>query len=71
MAANPVFRAPELKLETEKKNSETTVRASGRIILETSATLEKALRDLIGEGNRIVLDLTNVDYIDGRSRGVC
>ena len=51
MAANPVFRAPELKLETEKKNSETTVRASGRIILETSATLEKALRDLIGEGS--------------------
>ena len=69
MAANPVFRAPELKLETEKKNSETTVRASGRIILETSATLEKALRDLIGEGNRIVLDLTNVDYVDSAGLG--
>ena len=69
MTANPVFRAPELKLETEKKNSETTVRASGRIILETSATLEKALRDLIGEGNRIVLDLTNVDYVDSAGLG--
>ena len=69
MAANPVFRAPELKLETEKKNSETTVRATGRIILETSATLEKTLRDLIAEGKRIVLDLTNVDYVDSAGLG--
>jgi anti-sigma B factor antagonist len=69
MATNPVFRTPELKLETEKKNSVTTVRASGRIILETAATLEKTLRDLIGEGNRIVLDLTNVDYVDSAGLG--
>lgn len=69
MATNPVFRAPELKLETEKNNSETTVRATGRIILETSATLEKTLRDLIAEGKRIVLDLTNVDYIDSAGLG--
>ena len=40
MAANPNFRAPELKLETEKKSSETIVRATGRIILQTSAMLE-------------------------------
>ena len=69
MAANPVFRDRELKLETEKKNSETTVRATGRIILETSATLEKTLRDLIAEGKRIVLDLTNVDYVDSAGLG--
>ncbi len=28
MAANPVIRAPELQLETEKKTSEATVRAT-------------------------------------------
>jgi len=69
MAANPVIRAPELKLETEKKDSQTTVRATGRITLNTSATLENALRDLIPEGKPIVLDLTNVDYIDSAGLG--
>jgi anti-sigma B factor antagonist len=69
MAANPNFRAPELKLETEKKSSETIVRATGRIILQTSAMLEKTLRDLMTEGKGIVLDLTNVDYIDSAGLG--
>ena len=43
MAANPVIRNPELKLETEKKNSETTLRATGRITLATAAKLENTL----------------------------
>jgi anti-anti-sigma factor len=69
MAANPVSRGPQLKLETEKKDSETTVRATGRVTLETAATLETTLRDLIAEGKRIVLDLTNVDYVDSAGLG--
>ena len=69
MAANPVIRGPQLKLETEKNNSETTVRATGRVTLETSATLESTLRDLTAEGKRIVLDLTNVDYVDSAGLG--
>ena len=69
MALNPVNRAPELKLETEKKDSETTIRATGRIVLTTSATLENTLRDLIAEGKRVVLDVTNVDYIDSAGLG--
>ena len=69
MAANPVSRGPQLKLETEKKDSKTTVRATGRVTLETAATLETTLRDLIAEGKRIVLDLTNVDYVDSAGLG--
>ena len=69
MAAEPVSRGPQLKLETEKKDSETTVRATGRVTLETSATLENTLRDLTAEGKRIVLDLTNVDYVDSAGLG--
>jgi anti-sigma B factor antagonist len=69
MAANPVIRAPELKLETEKKDSETIVRATGRITSATSTTLENTLRNLIAEGKRIVLDLTNADYIDSAGLG--
>ena len=69
MATGPVNRAPQLKLETEKKDSESTVRATGRVTLETSATLESTLRDLIAEGKRVVLDLTNVDYVDSAGLG--
>ena len=69
MAADPVSRGPQLKLETEKKDSETTVRATGRVTLETAATLETTLRNLIAEGKRIVLDLTNVDYVDSAGLG--
>jgi anti-sigma B factor antagonist len=69
MAVNPVIRAPELKLETEKKDSETTVRATGRIVLSSSPTLENTLRDLIAEGKHVVLDVTNVDYIDSAGLG--
>ncbi len=69
MAVNPVIRSDELKLEPEKKSAETTVRATGRITLTTAAALENTLRDLIAEGKRIVLDLTNVDYVDSAGLG--
>lgn len=69
MAANPVIRAAELRLEPEKGASETTVRATGRITSATSATLENTLRDLVSANKRVVLDLTNVDYIDSSGLG--
>jgi anti-sigma B factor antagonist len=68
MAANPV-RPAELKLESEKRDSETTVRATGRITSTTSATLENTLRDLVSSNKRVVLDLTRVDYIDSSGLG--
>ncbi|HXW89049.1 MAG TPA: STAS domain-containing protein, partial [Terriglobales bacterium] len=69
MAANPVNRAPELRLEPEKKGSETIVRATGRITSTTSATLEQTLRDLVSTNKRVVIDLTGVDYIDSSGLG--
>jgi len=69
MAANPVIRPAELRLEPEKGASETTVRAIGRITSATSATLENTLRDLVSANKRVVLDLTNVDYIDSSGLG--
>ncbi|MFZ0201807.1 MAG: STAS domain-containing protein [Candidatus Sulfotelmatobacter sp.] len=70
MATNPVTRSPELKLETEKKNSTTTVWARGRIVIASAGALESTLRDLIVEGGRVVLDLANVDYVDSAGLGV-
>src|SRR5580700_6691380 len=69
MAANPVSHAPELKVETEKTNSGTIVRPTGRIVVETSTKLESTLRDLMPEGKRIMLDVTRVDYIDSAGLG--
>ncbi len=69
MAANPVVRPAELTLHPEKKGSEVTVRATGRITSTTSATLENTLRDLVSQNQRLILDLTNVDYIDSSGLG--
>lgn len=68
MSAEP-GRASELKLEPEKQESQTTLRATGRINSDTSAALEKSLRELIPESKRVVLDLTNVTYIDSAGLG--
>jgi anti-sigma B factor antagonist len=58
-----------LKLETQKKDSETTIWATGRIVIASSPTLESTLRDLITQGERVVLDLTNVDFVDSAGLG--
>jgi len=69
MAAHPVPRPDELTLEPEKRTSETFVRATGRITSSTSATFENTLRDVVSNNKRVVLDLTNVDYIDSSGLG--
>ena len=69
MAANPIPRPVELRLEPEKRESDTFVRATGRITSSTAATFENTLRDLVSNNKRIVLDLTGVDYIDSSGLG--
>jgi len=69
MAANPVAHPAELTLEAEKKEAETVVRVKGRITSTTSEKLESTLRDLVATSKRVVLDLTNVDYIDSSGLG--
>ena len=69
MSANPGIPAAQLKLESEKQDSQTTLRAAGRINSDTSAVLEKTLRELIPGSKRVVLDLTNVNYIDSSGLG--
>jgi anti-anti-sigma factor len=69
MAANPIVGVTKLRLESTHKLSETTVHARGRITSATSATLEHTFRDLIPGFQRVVLDISNVDYIDGSGLG--
>lgn len=68
MAAHPI-PIPELNLETVRTPEETLVRCSGRITSTTSATLQAAVRELIPEGKPVVLDLTDVSYMDSSGLG--
>jgi anti-anti-sigma factor len=67
MAANPSL--PELSLETLKTPEETTVRCTGRITSSTSSQLQSAVRDLLPQSKSVVLDLTNVSYMDSSGLG--
>ena len=69
MAANPINPASELTFRIEKNAGEVTVYATGRIVSETSGLLQTTIRGLIPESKRIVLDLTNVNYIDSSGIG--
>ena len=69
MAANPVVPTPELQLSTEKKSEETIVHGTGRITSATSDLLQSTIRGLIPGTKRIVLDLTDVNYIDSAGLG--
>jgi anti-sigma B factor antagonist len=69
MAANPVAPTGELQLSTEKKVDGAMVRGSGRITAATSALLQSTIRELIPGAKHIVLDLTEVNYIDSSGIG--
>jgi anti-sigma B factor antagonist len=68
MAANPI-PIPELQLETSRSPEETFVRCIGRITSTSSAVLQTGVRNLIPESKRIVLDLTDVTYMDSSGLG--
>ena len=68
MAANPV-PPNELNLETTKTADESTVRCTGRITSSTSSQLQTAVRSLLPESKSVVLDLTNVSYMDSSGLG--
>ena len=60
---------PELKLETVRTPEETLVRCTGKITSTSSGTLQTTIRGLIPEGKRVVLDLTDVNYMDSSGLG--
>lgn len=68
MAANPIPLS-ELSLETVRSPEETLVRCTGRITSSTSAMLQTTVRALIPQTRRLVLDLTDVTYLDSSGLG--
>ena len=59
----------ELNLTTDKTATETIVRCTGRITSATSSLLQNTIRGLMPETKTIVLDLTDVSYMDSSGLG--
>jgi anti-sigma B factor antagonist len=68
MAASPI-PTPELKLNTEQNPEATIIRGTGKISSETAELLQSTIRQLIPGAKRIVLDLTEVEYVDSSGLG--
>jgi len=69
MAADPYIPTPELQLDKEQTPAETIFRCAGRITSSTSSLLQSTVRKAIPEKKTIVLDLSNVTYLDSSGLG--
>lgn len=69
MTSESAAPAQELKLETESKPNGVLVLCTGRIISGTSPYLRDTVRPLISENKLVVLDLTNVSFLDSSGLG--
>jgi anti-anti-sigma factor len=69
MAANPL-PVSTLTLVTEKTPTESTIRCSGKITMENADQLRDTARKLIAESKRLVLDFSDVSYLDSSGLGM-
>ncbi|HEY4951595.1 MAG TPA: STAS domain-containing protein [Candidatus Acidoferrales bacterium] len=69
MSLTGAVPSPQLKLDVEKTSVETTVRCTGRITSTTAESLKSTVRPLIPDAKRIVIDLTNVSFLDSSGLG--
>lgn len=70
MSHHPASPRPhELKLHTSSKAKVATVKCSGRLTAEVAATLKAEVKSLIPAFNRIVIDLSDLSYMDSAGLG--
>ena len=71
MPATPeaVFHYEIQKSEDETIGRITTILCHGKVISETSGQVKEAVKPLIPLGGHIVLDLTDVSYVDSSGLG--
>jgi anti-anti-sigma factor len=60
----------KLKEKDERGNKLTTVKCHGRLVSETASVAKEAIKPLIPEGGRIVVDLGDVSQLDSSGLGV-
>ena len=69
MAANPVAPVPELSLDVVRNGDEVLIHCHGRIVSATAGSLHDRVRGTIPGSKRIILDLTDVTYLDSSGLG--
>lgn len=68
MATNSV-PTPKLGLTTDRTPTEIIVHGTGRITSDTTQLLRTTVKPLFSESKTVVLDLTNVSYMDSSGLG--
>ena len=69
MTQEGAARVQELSFETRKTDEATIVRCSGKLVSNTAMQLINEVQPLIPGAKRIVLDLTDVSYVDSSGMG--
>jgi anti-sigma B factor antagonist len=67
MEANPV--PANLGLTINRQAADAMVRCTGRITSDTTLSLKATVKPLFSESKRVVLDLTDVNYVDSSGLG--
>jgi len=69
VATNPIPRVPELTLHVETAAGECTFHCAGRIVSDTVESLKSEVKPAITRFQTVVLDLTDVNYMDSSGLG--
>ena len=70
MSSDPASPRPHgLKLQTSTSGGVATIRCSGRLTAEVAMSLKNEVKQLIPTSQRIVLDLTELSYMDSAGLG--
>jgi anti-sigma B factor antagonist len=69
MAASPISHVPPLSFDIETQPDRTVVRCAGRIIASTTESLKSTIKPLFAQNKIVVVDLTEVDYMDSSGLG--
>jgi anti-anti-sigma factor len=67
--AETIFHYEVQKSEDEETGTTTTILCHGRIVSETTAQIKEVVKPLIPLGGRIMIDLTDVGYLDSSGLG--
>lgn len=69
MTLEAAARAHDLKFEIHLTPGETTIACVGKITSDTTELLQNTVQPLIPQTKRILLDLTQVEYLDSSGVG--
>ena len=69
MGTGPSFSYEVEKSTDESNNAVTTIKCHGRVVSDTAGQVREAVKPLIPQGGRILLDLTDVEHLDSSGLG--